>query len=215
MAAILLLRLPVSPTSPTEELAHWCLLDTPTEIHNGTLAEFAQGLRDKHIAAHPKIITLLPAEEVLLTQITAPAVSKKQLQQLAPFAVEDHLVEAIEQQHFALGTGHKQDNKQLQLPLAVIQKKRMQQRLTQLEAHGIAADTLISEAFGINIDNHWTLLLEEGRPATLRYGSFSVLCIEPEVLFTSLEILFVSEQGNLPATCVIHDHMDTETEFKE
>ena len=215
MTTTVLLRLPADPASQTEEAAYWCLLEASTEVYCGTLAEFAQSLRDKTIATNPKVIALLPAEEVLLTQITTPAVSRKQLQQLAPFAIEDHLIETIEQQHFALGIGDKQDNKQLQLPLAVIQQKRMQQRLAQLEAHGIATDTLTSEAFCLNTDNHWTLLLEKDRPALFRYNATSALCIETDSLLTALEILFVANKDNLPESCVVHDFADTEPAFKE
>ncbi|HET9033002.1 MAG TPA: type II secretion system protein GspL [Dokdonella sp.] len=93
------------------------------------------------IAAADEIVVLVPAEDVLLIETRVNARSSAQLQQAVPFAVEDQLLGAVEDQHFAIHADN--DGR---VGVAVVARTRMQRWIATLAALGVRADVLIPES---------------------------------------------------------------------
>ena len=97
MSDWLLLRLPRSP----EQAATWLVVDArgaPTgPPQSGPLSLAAAR------AAGRRVCVLAPGADVLLAEPDVPAKAGAKLQQLVPYALEEHLAEDIDELHFAIG----------------------------------------------------------------------------------------------------------------
>src|SRR3984893_1596222 len=99
MADWLLLRLPRTP----EEPATWLVADArgapagPVQAGPLTLAAAR--------AAGRRVCVLVPGTDVLLAEPDVPVRAGAKLQQLVPYALEEHLADDIDDLHFAIGRG--------------------------------------------------------------------------------------------------------------
>lgn len=93
---------------------------------------------------HPNVV-LVPGNEVLLLQVPRPARDARQLALALPFAVEEQLAGAIEDQHVAWASTA--DPAMLQV--AVVSRARMAGWLATLATAGIEADALLPEPLAL------------------------------------------------------------------
>src|ERR1700747_457491 len=102
MADWLLLRLPRIP----EEPASWLVVDargTPVGLPQSGPPTLAAAR-----AAGRRVWVLVPGTDVLLAEPEVPVKAGLKLQQLVPYALEEHLADDIDQLQFAIGkrAGH-------------------------------------------------------------------------------------------------------------
>ncbi len=97
------------------------------------------------LAAEKKVIVIVPAMDVLLTQLQLPTMSRTRLLQAIPFALEDQLIADVDTLHFVAGERAANGD----LPIAVVAKEKMQHWLMQLKAWQIEPHILVSAVFAV------------------------------------------------------------------
>jgi general secretion pathway protein L len=120
------------------------------------------------LAAVSEIVVLVPSEDVLLLETRLAARNAAQRLQAVPFAVEDQLLGAIEDQHFALATGASD-----QVGVAVVARERMQTWIERLGSAGIHADVLVPESLAVPFDPEAINVLPLGARVIARSGPWS------------------------------------------
>ncbi|HUK03092.1 MAG TPA: type II secretion system protein GspL [Steroidobacteraceae bacterium] len=132
-----MIRLPAQPRDP----ASWLVADAAGRVVmstlKGSLAQAAQ------LAATRRVCVVVPAVDVLLTEVEIPARSGVKPQQIVPFALEEQLAEDIENLHFALG---RRAGEATALPVAVVARELVERWLAELKAAQITPEALYCEA---------------------------------------------------------------------
>ncbi len=152
----------IRDASATRADAAWTVVEDQGAIlepgGRASLAELAVKANNRRVAL------LVPALDVLLTSATVPVRGKQKLQQALPFAMEEQLAEDVEALHFAPGGRSGDDLVQV----AVTRREKMQAWHDLLDAAGIEANFLYSEAEGLDHIPGTATLLIEGDNITLR-----------------------------------------------
>ncbi|HTT00978.1 MAG TPA: type II secretion system protein GspL [Steroidobacteraceae bacterium] len=137
MADWLLIRL--NRESPA--LGSWLVADGAGRMvqppQKGTLLQAAA------LAGFRRVCVLVPAADVVLTEVDVPVKSGARVHQVVPFALEEQLAEDIEQLHFALG---KRPADAVRTPVAVISRALMEQYTRALKDAGLAAEAMYAES---------------------------------------------------------------------
>jgi general secretion pathway protein L len=111
------------------------------------------------LASAGEIVVLVPAEDVLLIETRVNARSAGQLQQAVPFAVEDQLIGAVEEQHFAI-----QPDRDDKVDVAVVSRQRMRHWTDLLAAIGVRADVIIPESLALPVSpERMVALIDRGK----------------------------------------------------
>lgn len=132
-----------------------------TPIAHGPLNE-ARALADGR-----RIAVLVPAIDVITTQVTLPAVSLSRQRQMLPYTLEDSLAEDVDQLSFAVGSRLESGG----TAVAVVAKERMDAWLSELHAAGISPHAIYSEADGVpDVPSTLSLLLQNDRVYARRPG---------------------------------------------
>lgn len=121
------------------------------------------------IEAAGEIVVLVPSEDVVLTEATLRARTRAQLLQALPYAVEDQLLDPVEDLHFAATRGEGT------LGVAVVAKATLRGWLERLAEAGIEPDVLLPDALALPCTpERGAALIEEGR-ALVRLAPWSAL----------------------------------------
>jgi general secretion pathway protein L len=115
-----------------------------------------------------EIVVLVPAEDVLLTEVKLSARNRAQLLQALPYAVEDQLLGAVEDQHFAASQGGGD-----QIGVAVVAKGTLRGWLERLAAAGIQPDVLLPESLALPAQASGASALIEDTRAIVRLAPWS------------------------------------------
>ncbi|ASG65172.1 type II secretion system protein GspL [Idiomarina piscisalsi] len=186
MQETLIIRLPAFGTS---ESIPWLLWHSQQQelIASGELestAELSQ-LADK--AARSEVIIAIPGQDVFLTQVTLPAGSKKHLDKVIPYALEEELAADIDTLHFAWP-----ETKASTLPVAVVEKAHMQQWLGVLTESGIESNRWLPDIFLLPThDNEWHAI-ELGHSVLVRTSTWQGFAVE-QAAFSELAPILSSE----------------------
>ena len=114
-----------------------------------------------------RITLLVPAQEVLLTQISVPTRNRQRLLQALPYALEEQLAEDVDGLHFVLG-GREPTGAQR---VAVVSRARMAQWLLPFQQAGVRLHRMVPDLLALPWQaDQWSLLLEPGA-AMLRCGA--------------------------------------------
>ena len=152
MARTILLRI-----DPTATDASW------QRVEGGQLAgSFHQGrLADARRHCHgANVIVLVPTEEIFITRIPLPGKNRKKLIRAVPYAVEDQIVDNIENLHFALGSASSDG----QYIVVAVENHLIEYWDTALKAAGIRAETMIPDVLALSDSSDaWSVLLEPSR----------------------------------------------------
>jgi len=151
LAEFLVIRLPAD----TGDRAEWIAVDSEgTRLGppvSGPLAEAVNDLRDR------RVIVLVPGADVLTTTVDIPVKGGSKLQAALPFALEEMLAEDIDELHFAAGTRRENGR----LPVAVVNRARLEDWLAALDAAGLEPSRIVAEQHGLaRIPGTVSLLLE-------------------------------------------------------
>lgn len=137
MAEWLLLRLPHIPGQD----AAWLIADATgaatAAARHGALADAAPA------AAGRRVCVLVPGTDVLLAEPEVPAKAGVRVQQLVPYALEEHLAEDIDQLHFAVG---KRAGSSSRAPVAVVSHALMREWLAGLRAAQIEPECVYADS---------------------------------------------------------------------
>ena len=137
MADWLLLRLPRT----SEEPATWLIAD-PRGAPLGPPQAGPLALAAARVAGR-RVCVLVPGADVLLAEPEVPAKLGAKLQQLVPYALEEHLADDIDELHFAIG---KRSGETMRTPVAVVARALLDEWLATLRAAGIEPDVLYADS---------------------------------------------------------------------
>ncbi len=192
MARTLFLRI-----DPTAIEASWQLVDNDQlagPLGKGRLADARKAAHGAHV------VVLIPSEEVFLSNVTLPGKNRKKLLKALPYAVEDQLVDNVEDLHFALGT-HSENG---QFLVAAVDQKLMDYWDQAFKAATISVDTIVPDVSALLASSDdWTILLEPDR-ALMRSSNGLFACDIPmlPVMFTNL---YMQAGDNKPEQVTVYD----------
>ena len=129
-----------------------------------------------------EIIVLVPAEDVLLLETRVNARSTAQLRQAVPFAVEDQLLGAVEEQHFAI-----QATADDKVGVAVVARTRLQEWIDLLAAAGVRADVILPESLALPAPAESATAMIDGGRVVLRLDRWSAIGCSTDDLANWLE----------------------------
>jgi general secretion pathway protein L len=179
MADWLLLRLPRADA----ELATWLVVDArgapispPQSGPLGLAAARAPGRR---------VCLLVDGAEVLLAEPEVPVKAGAKLQQLVPYALEEHLAEDIEDLHFALGKRAAESNR---TPVAVVARALLDGWLAELRGAGIEPDAVYADSELLPENPGQAVALLEGDLVSVRPPGGTPVTLPADALGEALEI---------------------------
>lgn len=131
-----------------------------------------------------KTIIIVPAENTLLTEVDLPKLSRHQLVQALPFALEEYLVEDVSHLHFAVG---KRETNGM-MPVVVVSKEKMNEWLHLLNQLHIPPTKFIPSIFAVpHSEKAWTILVTSNQ-CHIRTGRYSGFTSEKQNLMSMLEL---------------------------
>ncbi len=152
MSRTLLLRI-----DPTASEASWQLVE-----HGQLVGPAGKGkLSDARRAARGvPVVVLVPAEEIFLDNVALPGKNRNKLRRAIPYAVEDQLIDDLDNLHFALST-HQYRGRYL---VAAVEDRMMDFWDKAFINAGIRVETIIPDVAAlVQTDESWTVLLESTR----------------------------------------------------
>ncbi len=130
------------------------------------------------------LTVIVPAQDVLLTHAALPKLSRQQLMQALPFALEEQLIDDVTELHFAIAE-YQADGT---LPVAIVAKKKMMEWLALLNQFDLRPAQLIPGLFALPYtEKVWEMSLNnEG--CAIRTGRFSGFTCDKNNLTATLEL---------------------------
>ncbi|VVC75076.1 Type II secretion system protein L [Aquicella siphonis] len=176
----------------------WVVLDANQSvaqcIHHGE----AQALSELSIGK--KVTVVVPAEDILLTEVRLPKMSHARLMQALPYALEDRLISDVDSLHFATGA-NKADGA---LSVAVAGKQKMREWMALLESWNVQADEMIPLTLALPLEeNTWQIVITE--TAAVRTGLNQGFACDIQNLQELLEIA-LADAVNIPKCLRIHQY---------
>lgn len=127
--------------------ASWIIVDTSgtitTTVHRGDLSQLV-------VPAELPSYVIIPMQDILLTSAHLPKLSRQQLMQALPYALEEQLIDDIANLHFAIGSYQPDQS----LPIAVVSKQKMTAWLHLLGQLNITPRALIPAVFVLPYTEH-------------------------------------------------------------
>src|SRR6195256_5203356 len=179
MADWLLLRLPRTP----EEPATWLGADArgapagPAQAGPLTLAAAR--------AAGRRVCVLVPGADVLLAEPDVPVKAGAKLQQLLPYALEEHLADDIDDLHFAIG---RRAGEASRTPVAVVARALLDEWLAMLRASGIEPEAIYADSDLLPRNPGQAVVLLEEDAVCVRSPGASPVTLPADALAEALEI---------------------------
>ena len=161
-------------------------------IVNPVSGELAQATT---MSAGRKVVVILPANEALVTESEAPAKSAAKLAQVIPYALEERVADEIENLHFALG---ERDGGSGRVPVVVIARARIDERLAELRAAGLNPSAIYSEASLLPAMPGQMIALLDGDSLTLRPADGAPLVMPALSINDAFEIALASQPVPIP-----------------
>ncbi len=158
-----------------------------------------------------RTVFLAPGEDVLLSSAHIPARNRQRLLQALPYALEDRLVQDIEECHFAAGTTRRGDGS---LPVAVVERARLEGWLGELAGVGIAPDRVIPDVLAVPYEpGSWTVLDDAGM-MLVRHTTQGGFAIDRDSLAPMLASALEEAGEARPAQLLVYAADDAADEFE-
>ncbi len=142
---------------------------------------------DGVVAGAPRIVVIVPGDEVLLSEVRVPGRNRQRVLRAIPYALEEQLASDVETLHFAIGPAQADDH----YPVAVVDRARMDAWADLLAEHRIAANQWVPEMLALPLtEDGWSLLIE-GDKVLVRSGPWAGFAADLDT-FPALVAMFVS-----------------------
>lgn len=179
MPDTLLLRLP----REASDLASWMVADAAGNMlvppQSGALVQAAP------MAGGRRVVALVPAADVLLTEAELPVKGGTRLQQVVPFALEEQLADDVENLHFAVG---RRAPGSTRTPIAVVAKSLLREWLGALQEAGLAPAALHADAALLPANPGQLVALVEHEQVLARAPEAVPVSLPAEELAAALEL---------------------------
>jgi general secretion pathway protein L len=179
MAESLLLRLPRDP----EQAASWLIVDA-RGAPVGPPQSGPLNLAAARVTGR-RVCVLVPGTDVLLAEPDVPLKAGVKLQQVVPYALEEHLADSIDDLHFALGKRPAQSSR---VPVAVVARTLLNEWLATLRAAGISAAALYADSDLLPENPGQAVVLLEEDAVFVRPPGGNVVTLPADALAQGLEI---------------------------
>lgn len=149
------------------------------------------------VEAAGEIVVLVPAQSVLLTETQLGTRNQAQLRQAVPFAVEDQLLQPVDELHFALSRRAGDT-----IGVAVVARGVMRGWLERLAEAGIRPDAMLPESLALPVHAERACVCIEDAQATVRLTAWRAFACSPDELPAWLAQIAAAETI---APLVVHD----------
>lgn len=158
------------------------LLDEKNQlIHESPLSLESLDTTQKHI----NTLVIVPTQEIVLRQVTLPALKKRDALQALPYALEEELTSAPETLHFAIGDYQKHQPTHV----AIVARNTMETWLSILKEHNIQPTLMIPDVFLLPFEEGSSTLYTTELTTLLRTGLFEGIGLDPNTFETLLPLL--------------------------
>lgn len=183
MQETLIIRLPAIGTL---ERIPWLLWHNQQQelIASGELESTAELSQLMEKASRSEVVIAIPGQDVLLTQVTLPAGSKKHLDKIIPYALEEELAADIDTLHFAWA-----ETKASTVPVAVVEKAHMKHWMDVLMESGIDARRWIPDIFLLPAENAEWHTIELGNSVLVRASAWQGFAVEKNAFYELVSVL--------------------------
>ncbi|HSW92861.1 MAG TPA: type II secretion system protein GspL [Gammaproteobacteria bacterium] len=145
--------------------ASWVILDGD-DIEKSVLREHLSELSFED--RQHETVVVVPATDVLLTDVLLPKLNRERLLKALPFALEEQLIDDVHDLHFAAGDVEA-DGK---VPTAIVSRKKMDEWMALLRQYDIVPTTVCSAVFALpRVEKAWSSSIFQDA-ATVRQGIF-------------------------------------------
>jgi len=175
----LLLRLPRQP----DQLSSWLVADV-RGVPQGPPQSGPLSLAAPRIGGR-RVCALVPGADVLLAEPEVPARAGARLQQLVPYALEEHLAEDIDELHFAIGRRALDSTR---APVAVVARALLDEWLAALRGNGIEPDVVYADSDLLPQNPGQAVALLEEEVVSVRPAGGSPVTLPADALAEALEI---------------------------
>ncbi|WP_245905519.1 type II secretion system protein GspL [Photobacterium lipolyticum] len=201
MSEFLTIRL----SSRREQPVQW-LVWSPQQnevIASGQLAGMTQLNELAEYAAQRPVIALVPASELLLTQVAIPAGSGRQLAAVLPYLLEDELAQDVDSLHVHL------IKRQGDIAnVAIIEHRKIEQWLSELARAGMEVKKLVPDCLCLPLYDDGYSAAELERQWLVRQSEAEGICAEPSWLASWL----LAQKAPIAAVVVESEEPVTEEE---
>lgn len=150
----------------------WAVVDALQNISQSDGQDLAQ------LAEGKEVVIIVPAEDVVLTAAKLPKLNNTRLQQALPYALEEQLVDDVENLHFASSV---YDTTNGDVPVAIVAREKMQLWLDQLKTWGVTPDVMIPMTLALPVEEHvWHIAVRE--MAVVRINTLQGFACDPAEL---------------------------------
>lgn len=163
---------------------------TTTKSGESSLSQLAE----KYSALRTTLI--VPSEELLVTSVSIPARNQQKLRQAVPYALEEQLIDDVDELHYAIGSA----NRDGQRSVVVVSQQKMAEWLQPFDEAALRLTSCLPDIFVLpQSDNGWTLLIEDER-ALLRTAVDAGYALPVEGLseLINAELANTNEDSNPP-----------------
>lgn len=144
-------------------------------------------------ARESEVVLVVPAQKVLLQEVSFASSERKLLRQTVPYSLEEQLIDDVDTQHFALGPVVAADaGVDSKVPVAIIDKQWLGAWLEQCRAAGLDIKRVLPEQLLLPYREHcWTLRAESSR-WIVRVGAYRGFAMEADNAAMVLQLLLDS-----------------------
>ena len=125
-----------------------------------------------------RVVVLVPGIDCLLTQATIPGRNRQKLLRAVPFALEEQLIEDVENSHFSLGPALPGGR----YPVVVIATRRIDAILDACQSAGLDVYQLVPDLLAAPCSGDAVCVLIDGDMALVRTGPYSGFVVDTENL---------------------------------
>ena len=156
-------------------------------------------------AGSARVIVVVPGEDVVLTEVELPGTNKQKLMRALPYALEDQLIDDVDDLHFILGP-RQGVNRYI---VGIVDREKMAAWLSVCESLGLRPNLMVPDTLALSTSvGTWTILLDKQR-AVVRTGIYSGLAVDQENLNLLLAATITDADGVLPERIDIVDCRST------
>jgi general secretion pathway protein L len=125
-----------------------------------------------------RVVVLIPAIDCLLTQATIPGRNRQKLLRAVPYALEEQLIEDVENLHFSLGPALPGGG----YPVVVIATRRIDAILDACRSAGLDVYQLVPDVLAVPCTGDAVCVVIDGDLALVRTGPYSGFVVDTENL---------------------------------
>lgn len=180
----LIIRLPAGEHSAEQQPVSWLIWHFAEQavVASGELDDISELNQLAEKAKNRSVKVYVSSAAIGFHTVEVPAKSRRHLEQLIPYALEDEVAEDIELLHFFWPENLPKSES---IPVFVVRKQQVESWLTQLAQAGIHSQALYPDIFLLpELENAWSIAVFRGAYGTewvIRQSAWQGVVLEPEL----------------------------------